>query len=99
MRLQFYEVFSNLLDFGISYGKRPIETISHRNRNVYESNNNNLFYQESNTFGTVILKYFTKRTQPPKRLPKSTQTFQGEYVKHWSLFEMVVENSSHLKVA
>ena len=30
------------------------------------SNNNNLFYQESNTFGTVILKYFTKRTQLPE---------------------------------
>ena len=30
------------------------------------------------TFATVILKYFTKRTQLPKRPPKSTQAFQGE---------------------
>ena len=44
----------------------------------YENINNNLFYQESNTFGTVILKYFTKRTQLPKGPPKSTQAFQGE---------------------
>ena len=42
------------------------------------NNNNNLFYQESNTFDTIILKHFKKRTQLPKRPPKSTQAFQGE---------------------
>ena len=42
------------------------------------NNNNNIFYQESNTFGTVILKYFTKRIQLSKRPLKSTKAFQGE---------------------
>ena len=45
------------------------------------NNNNNLFYQElfwyRYTFSTVISKYFTKRTQLPKRLPKSTQAFSS----------------------
>ena len=46
----------------------------------------NLFYQESNTFGTVILKYFTKRNKLPKRPPKSTQAFQGEtFELKWNL--------------
>ena len=44
----------------------------------YNNNNNNLFYQESNAFGTIILKHFIERTQLPKRPPKSTQAFQGE---------------------
>ena len=44
------------------------------------NNNNNLFHQESNTFGTIILKHFTERTQLPKRPPKSTQAFQGENI-------------------
>ena len=49
-------------------------------------NSNNLFHQESNTFGTVIFKYFTKRTHLPKRPPKSTQAFQGEtFELKWSL--------------
>ena len=44
-----------------------------------ETNNNYyLFYQESNTFGTINLKHFTERTQLPKRPPKSIQAFQGE---------------------
>ena len=51
-------------------------------RNFFQTleltNNNNLFYQESNTFRTVLLKIFIKRTQLPKRPPKSTQAFQAE---------------------
>ena len=37
-----------------------------------------IFYQESNTFSTIIFKHFAERTQLPKRPPKSTQSFQGE---------------------
>ena len=39
----------------------------------------NLFYQESNTFGTVILKYFRANSTPKKTSQKHSQkAFQGE---------------------
>ena len=41
-------------------------------------NSNYIFYREWNTFDTVILKFFTNRTQLPKGPPKCTQAFQGE---------------------
>ena len=37
------------------------------------NNYNHLFYQESNTFRTIILKHFTKRTQLPKALRERVQ--------------------------